>query len=267
MNLRKYITLTKAGMIESLQFRLGTFVTVLGNLVYLVIIYYLWKAIYASQPSEVINGMTFEDTMIYLVLATALFYFMEVYLVWLMGRDIQSGAIILSLIKPMKFRRYLFFSNSGNLIMSFLLTFLPTAIIVNIVTKGAIPLGFNLIYFLAAVILGLLINFFIEFFIGTICLYTESVWGINIMKEVIVLLLSGATIPIDFFPEPLEKIVMMLPFQAIYHTPLRLLIRQELSIQSRLEMLGIQLFWVVVLAILTELFWKKSLKQITVNGG
>ncbi len=267
MNLRKYVTLTKAGMMESLQFRLGTFVTVLGNIIYLIIIYYLWKAIYASQPMEAINGMTFEDTMIYLVLATALFYFMEMYLVWSIGRDIQSGAIILSLIKPMKFRRYLFFQNSGNLIMSFLMTFLPTAAIVYFVTGGAIPLGSNLIFFFAAVILGLLINFFIDFFVGTICLYTESIWGINIMKEVVVLLLSGASIPIDFFPEPLAKAVMLLPFQAIYHTPLRLLIHQDLSCGSRLEMLGLQLFWVVVLAALTDLFWRKSLKQITVNGG
>ena len=267
MNLRKYVTLIKAGMMESLQFRLGTFVTILGNIIYLVIIYYLWKAIYASQPLTSINGMTFEDTMIYLVLATALFYFMEMYLVWFMGRDIQSGAIILSLIKPMKFRRYLFFQNSGNLIMSFLMTFLPTAVIVYFVTKGAIPLGSNLIFFLVAVILGLMINFFIDFFIGTICLYTESIWGINIMKEVVVLLLSGASIPIDFFPEPLAKAVMVLPFQAIYHTPLRLLIRQELTLHNRLEMLGLQLFWVVILAALTDLFWRKSLKQITVNGG
>lgn len=267
MNLRKYITLTKAGMMEALQFRLGTFVTVLGNIIYLIIIYYLWKAIYASQPSEVINGMTFEDTMIYLVLATALFYFMEMYLVWIMGRDIQSGGIILSLIKPMKFRRYLFFQNVGNLIMSFLMTFLPTTVIVYFVTGGRIHLGSNLIFFMAAVCFGLLINFFIDFFVGTVCLYTESIWGINIMKEVIVVLLSGASIPIDFFPEPLAKVVMVLPFQAVYHTPLKLLIRPELTIYDRLEMLGLQLFWVVILAVLTDLFWRKSLKQITVNGG
>lgn len=267
MNLRKYVTLTKAGMMDALQFRLGTFVTVLGNIIYLIIIYYLWKAIYASQPSEIINGMTFEDTMIYLVLATALFYFMEVYLVWLMGRDIQSGGIILSLIKPMKFRRYLFFQNAGNLIMSFLMTFLPTAVLVYFVTRGRIHLGSNLIFFIIAVFFGLLINFFIDFFIGTICLYTESIWGINIMKEVIVLLLSGASIPIDFFPESLAKVVMMLPFQAIYHTPLRLLIRNDLSMNNRLEMLGLQLFWVVILAVVTDLFWRRSLKQITVNGG
>src|SRR5690606_36441617 len=147
MNLRKYTTLTRAGMMESLNFRLSTFVRIIGNVIYLVIIYYLWKAIFASSGTDVVNGMTFEDTMIYLVLATAMFYFMEMYIVWNMGRDIQTGRIVLHLIKPMKFRRYMFFSFSGNFVMSFILTFLPTAVIVYFVTNGAIHLGINLLFF------------------------------------------------------------------------------------------------------------------------
>jgi ABC-2 type transport system permease protein len=267
MNLRKYITLTRAGMMESLHFRTSAFVTILGNIIYLVIIYYLWKAIYASTGTSIVNGMTFEDTMIYLVLATALFYFMEMYLVWNMGRDIQSGSIVLKLIRPMSFKKYMFFSCSGSFVMSFFMTFLPTALIVYFITNGAIYLGSNLVFFLISVILGLLINFYVDFFVGTICLYTESIWGINIMKEVVVLLLSGASIPLAFFPESLKNVVMVLPFQAIYNTPLNILIRHNLNNFDRITMLGIQLFWVIILSIITSLFWKRSVRQITVNGG
>ncbi len=64
---------------ERLQFRLGTAVILLGNVIYLIIIYFLWKAIYASSPTDSVNGMTFNDTMIYLVLASALFSAMEMY--------------------------------------------------------------------------------------------------------------------------------------------------------------------------------------------
>ena len=98
MKLKKYLTLTKAGIMEALQFRLGTFVMALGNLLYLIVVYYLWKAIYASSGSDTVNGMTFFDTLIYLVLATALFNFMEMYTVWDMGRSIQSGKIVLELL-------------------------------------------------------------------------------------------------------------------------------------------------------------------------
>ena len=267
MKARKYLALTRAGVIEALQFRASFIVMVIGNLLYLIVVYFLWKAIYASAGSDVVSGMTFSDTLVYLVLATALFNFMEMYAVWQMGRDIQSGKIVLDLLKPMEYRRYLFWSFTGTFIMQFLFTFLPTFIVVAAVTHGAIPLGINLVYFMISVILAVSINYSIDFFVGTICLYTESIWGINIMKQVIVLLLSGATIPIAFFPEPLKSIVYYLPFQSIYNAPLSLLLDGSPSAEKVLTTLGMQLFWCVAMLIISKVFWKASLRQITVNGG
>ena len=110
------------------------------------------------------------------------------------------------------------------------------------------------------------INYSIDFMVGTICLFTESIWGINIMKQVVVLLLSGATIPIAFFPETLKTVVYLLPFQAIYNTPLTILLGKE-SFENVVMMLGVQLFWCLFLGIASRVFWNISVKQITVNGG
>lgn len=267
MNLKKYLALTRAGIMESLQFRLSTVVIVIGNLLYLIVVYFLWKAIYASSGQEVVNGMTFSDTLIYLVLATALFNFMEMYTVWEIGRSIQSGKIVLDLIKPMKYRKFLFWSYSGNFVVNFFATFMPTFIVVCFVTRGAVPLGINLVYFVLSVVLAVMINYNIDFFVGTICLYTESIWGINIMKQVIVLLLSGATIPIAFFPDTLRNIVYYLPFQSIYNAPLTILLSDKPDICDAAVTIGTQLLWWAVTLVISKLFWKISLPQITVNGG
>ncbi len=267
MNLKKFLTLTRAGIMESLQFRLGTLVIVAGNLLYLIVVFFLWKAIYASAGTDIVNGMTFSDTLIYLVLATALFNFMEMYLVWEIGRSIQSGKIALDLLKPMEYRKYLFWACSGSFVTQFFFTFLPTFIVVAIVTHGTIHLGLNLLFFVISVVMAVSINYSIDFLVGTICLYTESIWGINIMKQVIVMLLSGATIPIAFFPEPLKTIVYYLPFQSIYNAPLSVLLDGNPQPQTLLMTLGIQLFWCIVMTVLSKLFWKVSLRQITVNGG
>ena len=147
MNLKKYLTLTRAGIIEALQFRLSAFVMFVGNILYLIVVYFLWKAIYASAGTDVVNGMTFSDTLIYLVLATALYSFMEMYAVWEIGMAIQSGKIVLDLLKPMEYRSYLFWSYSGSFVVNFCTTFLPTFLAVCLVTHGAVPLGLNLLYF------------------------------------------------------------------------------------------------------------------------
>lgn len=267
MKLKKYLTLTRAGIIESMQFRLGTLIMIVGNLLYLIIVYFLWKAIYASAGIDTVSGMTFTETLIYLVLATALFGFMEMYTVWEIGRNIQSGKIVLDLLKPMKFRSYLFWSYSGSFVTNFFFTFLPTFIVVMLVTHGAIYIGMNLLLFAVSVVMAVMINYSVDFIVGTICLYTESIWGVNIMKQVVVLLLSGATIPLAFFPEPLKTIVYHLPFQSIYNAPLSILLETDSNYKSVLTTLGTQLIWCVIMSLISKFFWKMSLRQITVNGG
>ena len=266
---RKRLALTKAGVIQGLHFRLGTIVTIVGNLIYLLLVYFLWKSIYASAGTDTVNGMSFTDTLIYLVLASSLFYFMEMYVVWDMSRSIQSGKIVLDLLKPMEYRSFTFWNYSGELVINFFLTFLPTFVIVMIVTGGAIHMGFNMLFFVISVALALVINFNIDMFVATICLYTESTWGINIVKESIVLLLSGATIPLAFFPDTIRVIVEYLPFRAVYDIPLTILLEKgsATDIPGILILLAIQLVWAVIMYLASMLFWKYSVRRITVNGG
>ncbi len=266
---RKYLSLTRVGMMDELHFRLGTFVTIIGNLIYLVLIYYLWKSIYASSGTDCVNGMTFNDTLIYLVLATALFNFLEMYIVWDMSRDIQAGTIVLKLLKPISFRSYSFWSYFGHNVIAFFLTFVPTFAIVAALTHGAIVLGVNLLFFLLAAGMALVINFSVDMLVATICLYTESTWGINMVKECVVLLLSGATIPLAFFPDALKKVISFMPFRCIYDTPLNILLQKEgYTLSTGLGwQLGLQFAWCIILWIAGKLFWKISLRKITINGG
>ncbi len=265
--IKKYLTLTRLGILETIQWRLALFVMVLGNLLYLTLIYFLWKAIFASAGTDVVNGMTFEMTMVYLVLATSLYGVVELYLVWEIGRSIQKGNIVLDLLRPLKYKQYVFWKNSGALVVNFLLTFIPTFIIVWVMTKGTIPMGFNLIYFLVAFAFSIITNYNIDFIVGTICLYTESIWGINIMKQMVVALFSGATIPLAFFPEKLATVVNFLPFKAIYDTPLTLLMTHNPDWRTVVLKLGGSLFWVIAVSLFSSIFWRVSVKQVTVNGG
>lgn len=261
------LALVRGSIMEGLTFRVGTIVSASGNLIYLIIIYFLWKAIYASSPTEIVNGMSFQNTMVYLVLAAAMFNFLDSFIIWDIGRRYQSGEIVEFLVKPMDFQRYLFFEHSGSCIVSLVITFLPTFVIVYLISSGGFVLGINLLWFAVSIVFAYIINFCVDFFVGTICLYTQTIWGINMMKEVVVALLSGATIPLAFFPDKLHAVVELLPFQAIYHTPLRILTDSTMTGADYLRCFGIQLIWLAVMMIISRMFWKKSLRKLTVNGG
>ncbi|MBE5881413.1 MAG: hypothetical protein E7289_03750 [Lachnospiraceae bacterium] len=265
--IKKYLALTRCGIMEELQFRLGAAVRLFGNIIYLIIIYNLWRAIYESSPEPVVNGMTFSDTMIYLVLASALFTTMEMYITWDIGRSIKSGNIVFDFLRPMDYGTYSLWRCSGNTVVTVLVNLLPTMVIVYLITDGGFALSVNLGYFVLAMLMGIVLNFYINFFVGLICFYTESIWGVNIMKEVVVLLFSGASIPLAFFPESFQNIVYKLPFHAIYNTPLMMLIDNTLSTRARVEMLLVQLFWVFVVGLITSGFLRFSTRRLLVNGG
>lgn len=267
VRIRQCLALARGSLMESLAFRASAITRVIANFVYLIIIYFLWRAIYDSSPADVVNGMTFYDTMVYLVLASAMFNVLDAFIVWEIGRGYQSGELVEQLVKPISYQRYLFFGTIGGSVMLFVTTFLPTFVIVYLITHGSFTLGINLIFFLISMVLAFVINFCVDFIVGTICLYTQSIWGVNMMKEVVVSLLSGATIPLAFFPEGIRKVVNVLPFQAIYHTPLHILTARDLKLSDYLQGLGIQLLWVVILFGAGRLFWNRSMKNLTVNGG
>lgn len=267
VRIRQCLALARGSLMESLAFRASAITRVIANFVYLIIIYFLWRAIYDSSPADVVNGMTFYDTMVYLVLASAMFNVLDAFIVWEIGRGYQSGELVEQLVKPISYQRYLFFGTIGGSVMLFVTTFLPTFVIVYLITHGSFTLGINLIFFLISMVLAFVINFCVDFIVGTICLYTQSIWGVNMMKEVVVSLLSGATIPLAFFPEGIRNVVNVLPFQAIYHTPLHILTARDLKLSDYLQGLGIQLLWVVILFGAGRLFWNRSMKNLTVNGG
>ena len=80
-------------------------------------------------------------------------------------------------------------------------------------------------------------------------------------------MLSGGIVPLNFFPETLRHIIDVLPFQAIYHIPITMLTDHTLQPAQFIRMLGIQLIWVLVFAVLGALGYQQAIKVLTVNGG
>lgn len=259
--------LIKAPFLDIAAFRLYFLLTIMGNMVYMVIIYFLWKAIFAGTGKEVLNGMTFYDTFIYLALAGCLASVVAVFVEWHMSNEMKNGDIVLSFIKPIDYQLLTFCDALGNIFSNFLIVFIPSFVVVFILSKGHIKFGINILMFLFSFLLGAIVNFLIDFLVGLLSFYTESVWGVSTMKEVIVSVLAGQIIPIAFFPEPFKTIVEWMPFQTIFSLPLQILINNDFGYMDYLRIIGIQMIWIIILFIISRLCYKKAVTVLTVNGG
>lgn len=267
MRIKAGLALAKSAFLEASAYRVFFIFSIIGNLIYTIVVYFLWKAIYANSDSGVINGMTFEQTFVYLSLAGAISIIINSFIEWTMSREIKTGNITRYFTRPLDFQFQIYAKSFGDVISNFIIIFIPSFIIAYIFTSGGIELGSNILFFLVSFILAATISITIDFLIGLIALYTESVWGISIMKESIVLILAGGVIPIAFFPDNLRHIVEFLPFQAIYNLPMQILTNKSFTIADYGQSLLVQLFWAIALLIFSRICYKQAIKAVVINGG
>jgi ABC-2 type transport system permease protein len=195
------------------------------------------------------------------------FVLLKTYADWYIHYEIREGFIANYLTKPVDYQLYTLFANLGSLLINLLAISIPTAVMLGLVFRVEIPAGPGLFLFPVSLLLAFLISLSIDYFIGLMGFYSESVWGLSITKEIIVTVFSGALIPLQFFPDAMQKVLFWLPFQAIYHTPLMMLTRPNQGLDILLTMLGVQLVWAVVLFIGARLFYHQAIKVLRIAGG
>ena len=239
--------------------------TSVGNILYITLIYFLWKSIY--KGSSQINGMTFNQVMVYLTLATSMHCLFKVDMEWKISRRVLEGSIVNNIIKPLDLQLQSLFETLGLVLCNLVTVTIPSVFIIVFIFKSEIPIGMNILFFFLMLILAFLISFSIDYIIGLFSFYTESIWGIINTKDVLVLLLSGATIPINFFPQVIKQFIVLLPFQAIYNLPMVVLTSPNLEVSKCIYFIGVQLIWVFTLFITGKLFYNRAIKVITINGG
>ena len=80
------------------------------------------------------------------------------------------------------------------------------------------------------------------------------------------LVLSGAVIPLAFFPEPLDTIVRLTPFAAIVQAPVDVYVGEPLGGSVAL-VLALQASWAVVLYAAGRLVLGAGTRKLVLQGG
>jgi ABC-2 type transport system permease protein len=263
--MKPYLGTVKGMLIAWFIYRFSFFFTLMGNLLYMTLIYFLWKSIYAS--SVTIHGMTFNQTFIYLAVAGSLFILFTTGTDWNISNRIIDGSLIVDLLKPVDFQFLTLARTTGYTIFDLVVITVPSLLVLFLGFRADMKLGIGLLFFPIGLILSFLISFAIDFSVGLTSFYTESLWGISMTKTVITSLLSGALIPLPFFPQAAQNILRLLPFQAIYNIPLSMITSPNLGALDYLRALGVQVLWIAILFTFCRWFYQRAFNVLTVSGG
>lgn len=262
----RYLVFTKAGLLSVFMYRTSAISTSITNLLYVVIIFFLWSAIYDGSGG-VIKGVSFHQAFVYLALAST---FLSIYSTgtdWKVSGTIVSGNIINQLIKPTDYQLMLFFHSMAQVV--YLLFWVGTPVILLISAVGGLDVIVveRLPLFLLSLCLAYGISFHIDYLVGVTAFHTQSIWGLISIKESLILVLSGAVVPLVFFPESFQSVLAFTPFAYIYNTPLILLTDATVPLSRCIEYLAIQLAWGLALFSLARGYFHVSIQRLIINGG
>lgn len=269
--LNKYLAFTKGGILDGFAYKFSAIGWLIGDAVSLLILYYLWTAIFANSPTELINGMTFKEMFTYLIFArvTTTLVFSTVSF-WIIGEDIYDGNIAINLIRPLSYRYRLLFSSFGNFISAAILMFIPlmtlSIILLYFILGISLPgIGFFLLFILSC-ILSFIISDSLNFLIGELSIFTNALFGLMIIKNIMISFFSGSLLPSSFFPGWLNDILRFLPFQSMVEKPIMILLGR-LDTLGVIEAIAIQIIWVIVLGLLCTFSFNRIKKHVVSVGG
>ena len=263
--MRKYLYIFKSEMMSNLQY---TFDILIGFISYCIMIFIflnLWQYIY-SNPNELINGYSMNQ-MIWYVIVT------EILWMSLGGRvlnkkicnDVRSGNITYNIIKPYNYVEYVLSSHLGITVLKYILVTI-LGMILGFLFLGAFPnitlLG--ILGVLISCIFSLVISILIITGLGLFSFYIEDASPLYWVYSKFILII-GTIFPVEFFPQMLQPIIKYSPVYAVTAAPAKLFV--DFNLNTFLETILIQGFYLIICAGITHYIYKKGVKKLNVNGG
>ncbi|MCK8058522.1 MULTISPECIES: ABC-2 family transporter protein [unclassified Fusibacter] len=233
--------------------------------VFIMFVYWmLWKAIFASK-GDVVGGFTLNSIMWYLVV-TELVTLSRPNVHMQITKDVKDGSIAYLLNKPYDYILYnfsLFLGETGIKLMTNGLV----GLLVGLVFVGPLN-GANLLYLpfvLVSIVLGCMLNFFIYMTLALTAFWFEENQAFFWIYSKLVFTMGGMLIPIDLFPEWLQKIAVYMPFAYVTYVPARLAVHFDMGLF--ISNVSVQLCYVVTFYLLANVLYRKGARQLNVQGG
>lgn len=268
-SIKSYFPFARGTFQSLLSYRLNFFLYVFGELVTVFVTYYLWLAVYNNSGAQTLNGFSLPDMFTYIFMCQVALNFVNNDASYEVASEVREGSIAMNLIRPIRYRVVILFRILGEIVYNVSFVGLPIMLIVcgvSYFSYGIAPRMLSIVGFFVSAILGFLVNFYFNFIFGLSAFYISNVWGMNMLKGAIVNFLSGALIPIHFFPGWAQDILAFMPFNSLIYTPVMIFLGKYQG-QEVITALLVQVFWVAVFGLSGMLLWRKAIKKLTIQGG
>ena len=267
--MKKYISFFRIRLIAGLQYRAAAWAGIFTQAIWGLMLILMYRAFYESGSEAF--PMEFDALSTYIWLQEAM---LTLFAAWAFDNDIfesiTSGAVAYELCRPCSVYGMWFVKNMAMRIARVALRCLPILVVAAVLPAPyglMLPVSFGAgTLFLVSLILGFLVSISFVMLVYISTFYTLSSSGVRILGASVVEFLSGAVIPLPFFPEKLQRVLNLLPFASMQNTPL-LIYTGHLAMEEALEAVGLQLAWLAILGGFGLVLIRRALKKVVIQGG
>jgi ABC-2 type transport system permease protein len=265
---RKYLKVFSLGWQEQMEYRANHLFETLLGLISFLVLFFLWRAIYAANHGVAIAGLSFQEMFTYILLAK--------FWDWVIDptteidnplpEDIRHGGLNRFLIRPINDRLYRFSRFCAHKALSVLMRIGPIVLLIfllpQLFTLHPSPSWWLLPM---AGALAMILQFAFSYAVAMVAFWWLEIWGILFLKRMVVAFLAGSWMPLSLFPEKLSAYIMLLPFQYMIFFPVQIALGKLPPAQIQAGIVT-QMIWIGIFLIAGRIIWSFGMKRYTAAG-
>jgi ABC-2 type transport system permease protein len=263
IRIEAYVEFAKKAFAREATYRMEVFTNIGGLLVRLYLMKMVWVALYAQNTAPA--GVPLHAILTYTVVALLMSLILELDPTRLIRDRVREGTIATDLMKPINLPLFFFSDGFGQMLLHALLI-IPALLLALFIVRIDVPPPLALATFALSFVLGYVVNFLLNFLMNAVAFWTLETFALQLIVRWISDVLGGQIVPLIFFPGFLQRIVLALPFAAIYSTPLLIYVG-TITPDQYLRALALQLLWGAVFGVASVVVWRGALKRVVVQGG
>jgi len=263
--MRLYFQIAKNTWDEMMTYRFNFVMWRIRNVFQLLTVYYLWLAV-TPQHGQIF-GYSRPLILTYVLCTSLVGSIVFATRTQEMGDNINNGELSQFLVRPLAYLGYWFARDIGDKLFNISFAVAELAI-VYFILRPTIFLQSHvtiLLLTMLAVVIAIVMNFFIGSLLGMIAFWSPEVWAPRFIFFMLVSFFAGGLFPLDILPVSLQHIFAVLPFSYLQYFPIKIYLG-KLSQQELIYGFTIAIIWSLVLYSIVTIVWKRGLKMYSSEG-
>ncbi len=262
--MRLYVEVARRTYARISTYRSATVAGVFTNTVFGFLLAYVMLAVYSER--DTVGGFTALDTLTFTFVAQGLLMPLGLFGGTEIADRISSGDVIVDLQRPYDHQAWWGAVDYGKAGYYLLFRGIPPFVAGALVFDLSVPDPARGLAFLVSVGLGIAVAFGWRYLLQLSGFWLLDVRGPNQLGWLAAQFLSGAFIPLYFFPDPLERLCRLLPFASMLQVPAEIWLGRHEG-GDLLLVWALQLAWAIALVVAGRAVMARAVRRVVVQGG